>query len=401
MTTHVFIVDSNTFPIHLRYMFAGTGFKENDINLNNFEQIELHHIIEKTLIGLLSDIKRVRAGDKVIFYLMQTSKNEGKFFGIFKIKNHEPLVFHECGGNYLNEYLKKELIFRTLLEPVEVYPNGVTEWEALDNIAQIENPKDLIWSLIYRKLKANRGCTPITEEESDKLIQLIKEKNNHQHIDIPNNLTFDNNLQKIVINTEEIVTYDGSKTEEELDIFPLMKLRCGVGRSHEVHLQSYITENAGKNNISLNQITGLNNEIIWLGNEVSCGVGMQRVDIFSIVFINNQKEFRVIELKCVYATPDITRQLKRYIDWTRLFINDANIEKIQPMIISLKIPSYSRSLKRKYETEEQTTYSDFFLSLINNLNQFNLENNCKPIRFFEYKINEDEIIFEEFDYDAR
>jgi hypothetical protein len=179
-----------------------------------------------------------------------------------------------------------------------------------------------------------------------------------------------------------------------------MKLRYEQGRSHEVHLQTYITENAGKENDSLNEITGITDDIIWMGNEVSCGVGMQRIDVFPITMVNGEKEFRVIELKSVYATSDITRQLKRYVDWTKLFIDEANIEKIQPMIVSLKIPEYSSCSKRKYETQEKQNFSNFFQSLIDSLNQFNAGNNCKPIRFFEYTIN-DNITFEEFDYNAR
>ena len=52
MTTHVFIVDKNTFPAHLEYQFAGTlsGTSRN--------------------IGLYSDIARVRDGDRVYFYLL-------------------------------------------------------------------------------------------------------------------------------------------------------------------------------------------------------------------------------------------------------------------------------------------------------------------------------------------
>ena len=32
MTTHVFIVDSTTFKIHLEYLFAGTGAKDNKVD---------------------------------------------------------------------------------------------------------------------------------------------------------------------------------------------------------------------------------------------------------------------------------------------------------------------------------------------------------------------------------
>lgn len=33
MTTHVFIVDENTFKYHLEYLFVGTGGKEYNVDL--------------------------------------------------------------------------------------------------------------------------------------------------------------------------------------------------------------------------------------------------------------------------------------------------------------------------------------------------------------------------------
>jgi hypothetical protein len=34
-TTHVFIVDTNTFKYHLEYLFAGTGAKDSYIDFND------------------------------------------------------------------------------------------------------------------------------------------------------------------------------------------------------------------------------------------------------------------------------------------------------------------------------------------------------------------------------
>jgi len=65
-----------------------------------------------------------------------------------------------------------------MIEPYKVYPIGVTEWEALDEIKYIQSPNQMLWSLIYRKLRANRGNTMITIYESERLIKLIKDKNN-------------------------------------------------------------------------------------------------------------------------------------------------------------------------------------------------------------------------------
>ncbi|MBA7555556.1 hypothetical protein ES705_48225 [subsurface metagenome] len=60
MRTHIFIVNEETFPKHLQYMFAGTGSKDKDEHP-----------------GLLTDISRVRVGDFVIFYIEGTVKIKG------------------------------------------------------------------------------------------------------------------------------------------------------------------------------------------------------------------------------------------------------------------------------------------------------------------------------------
>ncbi len=58
-------------------------------------------------------------------------------------------------------------------------------------------------------------------------------------------------------------------------------------------------ENIGKGiNRSLdNCILGENLEFEWLGNEVSCGVGMQRIDVMISTTQNNQRILLPIELK--------------------------------------------------------------------------------------------------------
>ena len=151
MTTHVFIVNEQTFPIHLQYQFAGTGARENEQHME-----------------LLADIKRVRPGDEVIFYLEGVG-----FYGIFRVAQSTPLVFND--STYLREELGKKLIYRVLIEPDEVYPGYVTEWEALDELPLYA--REIIWSLIYRKLKGWRGCTPITIEQSERLANMLRAKN--------------------------------------------------------------------------------------------------------------------------------------------------------------------------------------------------------------------------------
>ena len=111
------------------------------------------------------------------------------------------LVFldNNDNGQYLINELEKSLTFRTLLEPSKVYADGVTEWEALDEIKNMQSPNQMLWSLIYRKLKGNRGNTMITIYEAERLCQLIRDKNNRQELNIGNiNYHFDQNRQKLL-----------------------------------------------------------------------------------------------------------------------------------------------------------------------------------------------------------
>ena len=74
MTTHVFIVDDNTFKYHLEYMFAGTGAKEKSVDFNNSSTTKLYsgrkHAGEDSLVGMMADGCRVRKDDLIIFYLI-------------------------------------------------------------------------------------------------------------------------------------------------------------------------------------------------------------------------------------------------------------------------------------------------------------------------------------------
>lgn len=98
MASYIFIVNKETFPIHLKYMFAGTGKDDGTEN-----------------IGMIEDISGCRKGDNVIFYLTQHKGEEGKFFGSFKIKSNN--AFWEKSGNSHELEGKKILTNRILIEP--------------------------------------------------------------------------------------------------------------------------------------------------------------------------------------------------------------------------------------------------------------------------------------------
>lgn len=389
MTTHVFIVGATTFKLHLEYLFAGTGAQNNRIDFNNSSNTTLHHTKENMLVGMIADASRVRSGDQIIFYLQQDfSKKifEGKFFGIFKAKNDWSFLDNNGNDQYLKNELGKSLTFRTLIKPEKVYAEGVTEWEALDEIKNLQSPNQMIWSLIYRKLKAKRGNTMITIYESERLCQLIRDKNSRQELNIGGHkLSFDQNGQKIVLTNNNVNTYNGRR--EDINLLPRLVAKYRANASFETHLQAYIVRNIGKGiNQSLDDcILGENPEFEWLGNEVSCGVGMQRIDVMVSTTQNNQRVLLPIELKSVEADIINTKQIQRYIDWIEQYYTPNRQSDIQPFLVSKRI-------------DNKTT--ERYQKIVDAFNDFNDRNSrrCNNLKYIEYHIENDDLVFEKVNY---
>lgn len=393
MTTHVFIVNSNTFEVHLKYLFAGTGAREDFIDFNNKATTTYSSNTENKLVGMSADACRIRCGDKIIFYLQQNFKEgirEGKFYGIFEATDNWSFLDNNDGQQYLlDSELSKSLLFRTKIKPSEVYPEGVTEWEALDSINNINSPNQMLWSLIYRKLKGNRGNTMITIYESEKLCQQIRNKNKRTTLPITGQLKFDKSKQAIIATNDPLAEYSGR--QEEINIFPRLVEKYKNNKAFEMHLQSYIVKNIGLNtNSTLDSLILSNNQKIeWIGNEVSCGVGMQRIDI-ALSIINNsaQRIFMPIELKAVEISEDNVRQVTRYIDWIEQYYLPNRQSDVQPIIIAKKHTGSPHSRVKNYNTT---------LDLFRDFNKRNA-NRCNNIKYIDYEIANDNLIFSEVNY---
>ena len=388
MTTHVFIVDSTTFKLHLEYLFAGTGAKDNKIDFNNGPRTALHATTENMLIGMIADGSRIRRGDQIIFYLQQEfSKKifEGKFFGIFKAKNDWSFLDNNDRQQYLKNELEKSLTFRTLIEPYKVYTEGVTEWEALDEIKNMTSPNQMLWSLIYRKLKGNRGNTMITIYEAERLTQLIRNKNNRTELNCENKvLSFDPVAQKIICLTERPRDYTGRR--EVINLLPRLIAKYQAGNSFESHLQAYITRNLGRGaNTSLDEVILNGAQIEWFGNEVSCGVGMQRIDIMPSVVQSEQRILIPVELKAVEADEKNIIQIQRYVDWIEQYYIPNRQSDIQPVLVAKKIANKQ---------------SNAYQLLVDSFNRFNQANNnrCARLKFIEFDLDNDDLSFEIVSY---
>jgi len=112
--THVFIVNEQTFKVHLEYMFAGTGYGTNIPDfIDETKKTTKADNTEKTFASMIADISRVRKGDLVAFYVTGFKK----IFGFFKVAS-EPF-FNQNSTDYLGDShnLNRYLPFRVKIEP--------------------------------------------------------------------------------------------------------------------------------------------------------------------------------------------------------------------------------------------------------------------------------------------
>lgn len=350
MRTHVFIVNEDTFPLHLQYMFAGTGAQDKDEHPS-----------------LLADIRRVRPGDFVIFYIEGRVRVAGGFYGVFQIADDRPTVFHTRGSNAFRPDLPKKLIYRTRLVPYEVYAEGVSEWEALDKLPIYAT--EIQWSLIYRKLKGKRGCTPLLPWEAKRLIEMIRNKNDGKFIASQNyrgGFDWDNTNRRIML-TRVSHPYNLPRGRP-LDPLPIIQKKFPTRLAYEIYLQLYFTQSI-EANASLNPVVG--NNVLWFGNEVACGVAMQKIDILAINQLEKRVEYRIIELKDEPVAPGIVEQVEYYLNWASQdsgrHLDGAYHWNIQPVIVAP--PHKSRNWQ----------------NIVNALGEFNSRKISLPTLYFEFQ----------------
>lgn len=247
----------------------------------------------------------------------------------------------------------------------------------LDSLQGKSHPYDLCWSLIYRKLKGNRGCTMIMDYEYNDLLAKLKSKNNNSKLE-GTYFSFDASKNEIT-NTSIINTYVGR--QEQLDILPRLLFKYSKSNAFETHLQAYITSNFDKGDLSKLLIC-LKDSNCWIGNEVSCGVGMQRIDIMLKQENDTDVFIRLIELKDEAPYLAIIQyQLPWYLEWLSYYVlpnyTDKKIHVI-PTIIA----------KGSLTNLLQNSYQSF---------KYDIDNiDVKPLEYIGFDINSNEINFKKY-----
>ena len=350
MNTHVFIVNEQTFKYHLEYMFAGTGAGDKKTPFLYNPNVRYNAAAERNLVGMIADISRIQIGDNIIFYLQAANGTQGQFFGVFKAKS-KAFFDENDTDNYLKAEMGKGLSYRILIEPSDfgVYQKGVTEHEYLDSLEGKNHPFELCWSLIYRKLKGNRGCTMITDYEFNDLLSKLQNKSNR--LVFAKNYTYDFSAN-VISESNDNTTYGGK--QNSISVTNRLLYKANRNNAFETHLQAFILQNIH----SLN-LLDFPNKNFWVGNEVSCGVGMQRIDILIMQESGDNICFKVIELKDEPPTENIVDyQLNWYIKWLFDYIipnyNGKSV-KITPCIIAAKTND-KRLIKHIAEKEFANPY---------------------------------------------
>ncbi len=374
---HVFIVNDETFKSHLEYLFAATGSSNEPICLYNAtykDPNDKKGSKEKSIFKMVADVSRIRKGDKILFYLTQKSKkHEGMFFGVFNVVKR---AFLDKQGNY--PAMTKKLYCRIEIAPDKVFPLGITERDALDRLSDISHPSEMCWSLIYRKLKANRGCTMITDNEAERLVKLLKQKNNNVVLSA-NNFSYDEKECQIV-SCDAGKIYQGSHDSIDVSARLITKFQTGA---HEAHLQAYILQHIDEQSFrDLLHFDKSSN--IWIGNEVSCGVGMQSIDIMTQQETKDGVYINVIELKDELPKEEIKNQISKYIEWLQDYIIPLHKNKniyIRPVIIAKCFSQQKKQLEFLLKCESMS-----FPSIFRNVQVL-------PVLYLGYKVNNSDISF--------
>jgi len=305
VATHILTVNEKTFNIHLNYMFAGTG-KDNAEHQS----------------GALADIMSIRQDDNIIFYVIGYG-----FYGFFKVRHKSnPLVFYE---HPREQYLGSELGNKTLTyrffiapNPCGVFKKGVNEWDAIENPRNIERKSiyKMQWSWIFKKLKANRGCVSIPDEEFQLLKNIIIKKN--EKLVASHQYQF---INGVISPCQSICKYAGKINQS-----PQLHRLPNIIKKEE-DLRIFFCANAGRNRI-LDKILRPNiyGNIKIIANEATCSFGKKSIDL---LFITNKNRCLLIELKNVFEfnKKTLLAQLSGYAKWVLSY--KKHLREIIPILV--------------------------------------------------------------------
>lgn len=346
---HVFIVNKTTFKVHLENMFAGTGASDVPTDFIFDPTVNIHTQNEKRSVGMITDLARIRKGDKIIFFVTGIAK----FYGIFEAAS-DFFVDPNDNDNYLFEELQKKLTYRILLKPYQVFEKGISEYNYLDSLEGLNHPYELCWSLIYRKLGGNRGCTMITDAEYELFYKRVSKNNS-----ILNGTSFTFDL-----------TNNEIKSAYTINNYPQLKMRDVADLLHSNMLKKYQAKGAFEHYLQYFTVTTLKGsdytkilaspqKVTWIGNEVMCSFGEHRIDVMAIQEDEEYVDISLIELKDERVSTNIIKQIESYLIWLKDYILPYYLNKnkkinVYPIILSDGLFNAKQFVKDRLQITEKT-----------------------------------------------
>lgn len=385
MGSHLFVVNKDTFPIHIQRGFAGV-VKAGGIGY----------------YGQLADLMNIRKGDLAFFYLMYRDKKyllnlennfESGYYGIYKIKSSPFFDESDIEGKdkFCNQYIfgnvnnkkyqkAKEQGKWPLILPIRILIEPMVNLNYAKNVddttAYVDKTDEgQLWTLLFKKINKMgqaRGITPLLPEEANKIARLLFKANQIQ---------FSNEIK--LLKDIEFHGYP-HKPKNFLDI----KLEPRSDDSESVRIENmlvaWIMKNIDKNVPVIREIVGKEEDLEFHGNHIQYGIAGDTIDILllhhrKINGVGYRYKATVIEVKKDRINEDNVKQVLRYTKWIAQLVTFNNISSIQPVIIG-KYPNNRQNNKIKEK--------------IKNLNDQGIRT---PI-FIQYKlINEREFSFEKFE----
>lgn len=343
MTSHVFIVDDSTLKVHLEYLFAGIGAKDDSFDLIQDPQAVSRNA--RRMAGMASDISRVANGDSVFFYLQQSQFSPGRFYGEFVAVG---IPYGVTKGKMVaGVKLSKNLPLRVAIAPKTVFPRGVKEDDFLDRLSDprsgaLLNLHAVPWTLIYRKLLGNRGCVAIRDQEADLLRRHLEAISDNTPLESGsfslNSENSERQLSLVSANSPKQPTGDDLDDRLEINLRSLYDLAKKNGNQRELFLQWLLIKGFLSGDGTLASVVG-DRKLLWLGNEVRCGVGNRAIDLLIETSGDSptSRKLYVIELKDDSPRSIHQQQIDKYIRWAiDHYLADEIYEQLVPILVTTR-----------------------------------------------------------------
>lgn len=336
MRSHIFNVDTHTFPVHRDRGFCGTGKREYP--LKTFEQALKE---PRKFSSIIVDLKGTRPGDLVFFY-----ESRRGFHGIYQVISPPFFDPQTVFGidKFSRHKVEADVPFRLLIEGVDYFPEPVPE----DLIFSTPNYERIFWIPFYRKIQGPRGCVTIDPEATRTLIELLIKVNGPPKEKKFSPFYYDEGFDAVQIPfADDSIGIDEDEHGYLLQIPQLQLLQFPLTPQKPVQLEDHlrgwlITYLDDPSQDDLRRIFGPTSHIEWFANNVPFHVSQRHIDMLiyhrtppgELIDPPLRYRYSVVELKRGVSEPEDVDQLMGYVKWVANRLADSEVDIVYPFIIA-------------------------------------------------------------------